>query len=329
MATVLVLGGAGYIGSFTCRALRDAGHEPIVFDNLSTGHRELAQGELLVGDIRDGVRVRSLLVERKITAVVHFAANALARESVEQPAKFYDVNVGGMIAVLEACRTVGVPVFVFSSSCSIYGVPRHVPIDEAHPQVPISPYGRTKLVGEWMLRDSATAYGLRYAALRYFNAAGGDNEGRLGEWHEPETHLIPLALEAVVTGRPLTVFGVNHGTPDGTCVRDYIHVEDLARAHVLALDHLLGGGNSLELNLGTGTGRSVREVLDSVARVVGRGVPTTIGAAHPGDPPRVCADASLANKVLGFTCQRPELDDIVASAWAFHRKISQWRKATT
>jgi UDP-arabinose 4-epimerase len=323
VATILIPGGAGYIGSFTCRALRDAGHKPILFDNLSTGHRELAQGELVVGDIRDASRLRDLLAQRKITAAIHFAANALARESVGEPAKFYEVNIGGMIALLEACRAVGVQVFVFSSSCSIYGAPCYVPVDEAHPQAPISPYGRTKLIGEWMLRDYAAAYGLRYAALRYFNAAGGDNEGRLGEWHEPETHLIPLALEAVVTGRPLSVFGDQHDTPDGTCVRDYIHVEDLARAHVLALDHLLAGGSSLELNLGTGSGHSVREVLDSVARVVGREVPITIAEAHPGDPPRVFADARRAREVLGFTCRRPDLDDIVASAWAFHRALSK------
>ena len=325
MARVLIPGGAGYIGSFTCRALRDAGHEPILLDNLTTGHRELAQGELVVGDIRDGSRVRALLSERRIAAVIHFAANALARESVGQPAKYYDVNVAGMISLLDACLAVGIRVFVFSSSCAIYGVPSSVPIDEAHPQAPISPYGRTKLIGEWILRDYAAPHGLRYAALRYFNAAGGDNDGQLGEWHDPETHLIPLALEAAATRKPLMVFGDQHNTPDGTCIRDYIHVEDLARAHVLALDHLLRGGGSLELNLGTGRGRSVREVLDSVARAVGREVPMTIGEAHPGDPPCIFADARRAREVLGFSCRRPDLDDIVASAWAFHRTLAERR----
>jgi len=325
VATVLVPGGAGYIGSFTCRALREAGHQPILYDDLSTGHRELAQGELVVGDIRDAARLRDLLARRKVVAVIHFAANALARESVEQPAKFYDVNVGGMIALLEVCRAVGVSVCVFSSSCATYGVPRYVPIDEAHTQAPISPYGRTKLIGEWMLRDYAAAYGLRYAALRYFNAAGGDSEGSLGEWHEAETHLIPLALEAARTGSPLTIFGVNHDTPDGTCVRDYIHVEDLAVAHVLALDRLLRGGESLELNLGTGEGHSVREVLNSVGRVVGREVSVTIGDAHPGDPPCLFADVQRAGQILGFRCEKPDLDEIVASAWAFHRTLVKRR----
>ena len=322
MARILVTGGAGYIGSFTSRALREAGHEPILFDNLSTGHRELAQGELVVGDIRDGSRLRDLLAERKIAAVIHFAAHALARESVGQPAKYYDVNVAGMIVLLEACHAAGVQTFVFSSSCSIYGVPRRMPIDETHPQEPISPYGRTKLIGEWLLRDSSAAYGLRYAALRYFNAAGGDNDGRLGEWHDPETHLIPLALEAARTQQPLTVFGDKHPTPDGTCIRDYSHVEDLARAHVLALDHLLQGGSSIELNLGTGKGHSVREVRDAVERVVGREAPATIGEAQPGDPPCIFADARRAREVLGFVCRRPDLDDIVASAWAFHRTLA-------
>jgi len=327
VATVLVPGGAGYIGSFTCRALRKAGHEPIAYDDLSTGHRELAQGELIVGDIRDAGRLRDLVAKRTITAVIHFAANALARESVREPAKFYDVNVGGMITLLEVCREAGISAFVFSSSCSTYGVPRYLPIDEAHPQAPISPYGRTKLIGEWMLRDYAVGYGLGYAALRYFNAAGGDGEGRLGEWHEPETHLIPLALEATRTGRPLTVFGVNHDTPDGTCIRDYIHVEDLAHGHVLALDHLLRGGESLELNFGTGKGHSVREVLESVTRVVGREVPVTIGQAQAGDPPCIFADAHRARELLGFHCQRADLDDIVASAWAFHRTILERPRA--
>jgi UDP-arabinose 4-epimerase len=326
VAIVLVPGGAGYIGGFTCRALLEAGHEPIVYDNLSTGHRELALGELIEGDIRDGRLLRDVLSTRKVTAVIDFAARALARESVVKPAEYYDVNVAGQIALLEACRAAGIQAFVFSSSCSTYGVPRSVPVDEDHPQAPISPYGRTKLIGEWLLRDYAAAYGLSYAALRYFNAAGGDGEGRLGEWHNPETHIIPLALEAAATGVALSVFGVNHATPDGTCIRDYIHVEDLARAHVLALDRLLAGGRSVELNLGTGTGHSVREVLAAAGRVVGREVPIRIAEAQPGDPPHLAADARRAREVLGFTCRRPDMDDIVASAWPFQRKLLERRK---
>ncbi|MBM3335304.1 UDP-glucose 4-epimerase GalE [Candidatus Sumerlaeota bacterium] len=321
MVAVLVTGGAGYIGAFTCRALRAAGYRAVAYDNLSTGHRQLAEDELIVGDIRDGRLLREILAAHKVGAVVHFAASTLARESVGDPAKFYDVNVGGQIALLEACRAAGVGTFVFSSSCSIYGMPRYVPVDENHPQQPISPYGRTKLVCEWMLRDYGIAYGLRYAALRYFNAAGGDGEGRIGEWHEPETHLIPLALSAAALGNPLPIFGTNHPTPDGTCVRDYIHVEDLARAHVLALDHLLRGGDSIELNLGTGTGQSVRQALDAVGRVVGRTVPTQSVEAHPGDPAQVFADTRCAGEALGFACARTDLDDIVASAWPFHRKL--------
>jgi len=294
-------------------------------DNLSKGHRELVQGELVVGDIRDGERLRNVLAQQKVEAVVHFAACTLARESVENPSEFYDVNVAGHIALLQACRAVEIQAFVFSSSCAIYGMPQYLPLDEDHRQAPVSPYGRTKMICEWVLRDYAAAYGLRYAALRYFNAAGGDREGRLGEWHEPESHLIPLALEAAATSQPLSVFGVEHDTPDGTCVRDYVHVEDLARAHVLALDHLLRGDDSVELNLGTGIGHSVREVLASIERVVGRQVPFEVAEAQPGDPPQLIADARRAREVLGFQCQQTDLDEIVASAWAFHRNLAKRR----
>jgi len=321
MATVLVPGGAGYIGSFTCKALIEAGHTPITLDDLSTGHREFVQGELVVGDIRDKGLVERVLRERKVEAVVHFAAKILARESVEAPAEYYNVNVGGFLSVVDACRAAGVEVFVFSSTCATYGSPRYLPLDESHPQDPVSPYGRTKLVCEWILRDYGAAYGLRYAALRYFNAAGGDSEGRLGEWHVPETHLIPRALESAATGRPLSLFGVEHDTPDGTCIRDYIHVEDLARAHILALDYLLAGGESVELNLGTGIGHSVREVLASVERTVGRPVPVEIAPPQPGDPPRLVADPRKAREILGFESRWADLDEIVSSAWAFHQKI--------
>lgn len=326
MATVLVPGGAGYIGSVTCKALLDAGHVPIVFDNLSTGHRELVQGELFVGDIRDRRQLRTVMAERKIEAVIHFAACALARESVGDPAGYYDTNVGGHIALLDACREAGVQALVFSSSCSTYGMPRYQPLDEQHPQEPISPYGRTKLVCEWILRDYAAAYDMRYAALRYFNAAGGDPQGRLGEWHDPETHLIPLALDAAAGGKPLALFGEDYDTPDGTCIRDYVHVEDLASAHLLALDHLLRGNASVELNLGTGTGHSVRQVIAAVERVVGRQVPIEVAPAQPGDPSHLVADARLSREILGLEYRWTDLEDIVASAWAFHSRLLEQRR---
>lgn len=321
MAVILVTGGAGYIGSFTCRALLDANHQTITYDNLSKGHREMVQGELLVGDIRYGDTLRKLLVERKVEAVMHFAANIEARESVKDPATYYDNNVHGLITLLTACRDAGVGAFVFSSTCAIYGTPKYVPIDENHPDDPISPYARSKLMCEWVLRDFSAAYGLRHAALRYFNAAGGDREGRMGEWHQPETHLIPRALEAAATEKTLSIFGDDHGTPDGTCIRDYIHVQDLARGHVLALEYLLDGGETIAINMGTGTGRSVREVVDSAGRAVGREVSAVVTPAQAGDPPHLVANAQRARDVLGFECQWTDLDDITASAWAFHRKL--------
>lgn len=325
MAVVLVTGGAGYIGSFTCKALLETGHHPITYDNLSTGHRQLVQGDLVVGDTRDRELLCRVMRERKVEAVMHFAANILARESVVQPAKYYEVNVEGMIGLLEACRSAGVSLVVFSSTCAIYGAPRYLPLDESHPQEPLSPYGRTKLICEWLLSDYAAAYGIRYVALRYFNAAGGDSDGRLGEWHEPETHLIPRALDAAALGKSLPIYGTEHDTPDGTCIRDYIHVEDLARAHVLALEHLLGGGGSLQLNLGTGLGHSVRQVIDAVERVVGRPVRVEAAPAQPGDPPRLVADPSRARRTLGFDCKWLDLDEIIESAWRFHRNLIKQR----
>jgi UDP-arabinose 4-epimerase len=322
MATVLVTGGAGYIGSFTRRALREAGHRPVSYDNLSTGHHEFVRGEdLVVGDLSEGAKLRAVIADHQVEAVIHFAASALARESVVKPAEFYENNVVGMMHLLEACRANGVSVLVFSSSCATYGHPQYIPMDERHPQSPISPYGRSKLIGEWMLRDYERAYQFRYAALRYFNVAGGDPDGAIGEWHEPETHLIPLALTAAATGRAMSIFGADLDTPDGTCIRDYIHVIDLARAHVLALDHLLGGGRSLEVNLGTGIGHSIRQVLAAVERIVGRPVPTVVTPPQPGDPPQLVADPSLARELLGFRCDWIDLDRTIASAWAFHRML--------
>jgi UDP-arabinose 4-epimerase len=327
MATVLVTGGAGYIGSFTARALQQAGHETITLDNLSTGHREQIQGESVEADVRETDRIEKLLRERDIEAVVHFAANIEARESVVDPAIFYEVNVGGLMSLLHAMREAEVGVIVFSSTCAIYGPPQYLPLDEEHPEGPVSPYGRTKLICEWMLRDYSTAYGIRHAALRYFNASGGDREGRLGEWHQPESHLIPIALEAAATGKTMNIFGIDHDTPDGTCIRDYIHVEDLAHAHVLALEHLRRGDESIQCNLGTGVGRSVREVLDAVERVVGKPVPTQVTPAQPGDPPQLVADPRRARALLGFECRWTDFDEVVSSAWAFQQGLMKKRGA--
>ncbi|MDF2142831.1 UDP-glucose 4-epimerase GalE [Paenirhodobacter sp. CAU 1674] len=313
---ILVTGGAGYIGAHCCKALARAGIEPVSFDNLSRGHRDAVKwGPLEVGDLRDRDAVLDALVRHRIEAVIHFAALAYVGESVTQPTLYYDNNLGGMVALLGAMAQAGVRQIVFSSSCATYGVPQVLPIDEATPQNPINPYGRTKLFCEWMLRDAAAVGDLRYVALRYFNAAGADPEGEIGEHHTPETHLIPLALMAAYgTGPALRVFGTDYPTPDGTCIRDYIHVDDLAQAHLRALTHLADGGDSLAVNLGTGQGASVRAVIAAVERVTGRKVPVTFEARRPGDPAELTADPRLAEARLGFRARHRDLDRIVADA---------------
>ena len=318
-AAILVTGGAGYIGSHTCKALAAEGFTPIVFDNLVLGHRDAVRwGPLVEADILDEAAVAQALRKYAVEAVIHFAAFAYVGESVHEPAKYYRNNVAGTLSLLDACRREGVEMFVFSSSCATYGIPEALPITEAAPQRPVNPYGRTKLVVEQMLADYAHAYGSRYMALRYFNAAGADPEGELGEKHDPETHLIPLALMAVA-GRTdtLEVFGDDYDTPDGTCIRDYIHVTDLARAHVLALRHLLDGGDSLALNLGSGTGTSIREVIGAVERVARRKVPHAVKPRRPGDPPVLYADPHLAKELLGFETELSDIDTIVRTAAAF------------
>lgn len=318
-AAILVTGGAGYIGSHACKALANDGFIPIAFDNLALGHRDAVRwGPLVEADIRDEAAVAKAIRQHAVQAVIHFAAFAYVGESVEAPAKYYRNNVGGTLSLLDACRGEGVDKLVFSSSCATYGVPDVLPITEAAPQRPINPYGRTKLVVEQVLADYAHAYGMRYIALRYFNAAGADPEGEIGERHDPETHLIPLALLAAAGRRDaLEVFGDDYDTPDGTCIRDYIHVTDLARAHVLALRHLLDEGECLALNLGSGTGNSIREVIDSVERVTGRRVPHVIRPRRPGDPPVLYADPHLAKERLGFETELSEMDTIVGTAAAF------------
>ncbi len=306
---VLVSGGAGFIGSHTCKALKVAGYVPVAIDNLSVGHADAVRfGPFVQADIRDRAAVETAIRAHKINAILHFAASAYVGESVRDPLAYYDNNVGGMISLLQAAHSTGVDRIVFSSSCATYGVPDHLPIQEYSPQVPINPYGRTKLIGEQMLADHAAAYGLRYAALRYFNAAGADPAGELGERHDPETHLIPLALMAAAgTGPALSIFGTDYPTPDGTCIRDFIHVSDLARAHVLALDYLIAGGETVRLNLGTGKGHSIREIVGGIEDLTGRPLPVKIGPRRPGDPPVLTADPTQASRVLGF---RAELSDI-------------------
>ncbi|OOY27222.1 UDP-glucose 4-epimerase GalE [Thioclava sp. L04-15] len=313
---ILVTGGAGYIGSHCCKALAKAGREPVVYDDLSRGHADAVRwGPLVVGDMRDRALLEKTLAEHRIGAVIHFAALAYVGESVGAPEHYYDVNLGGMTALLEAVEAVGIDKIVFSSSCATYGTPDRLPISEDLPQAPINPYGRTKLVCEWMLQDAQVAHRLRFAALRYFNAAGADPEGEIGERHDPETHLIPLVLMAA-SGQagPVKIFGTDYPTPDGTCIRDYIHVDDLARAHLLALDHLEAGGESVKLNLGTGRGASIHEVVAAVERVTGRKVPHELAPRRPGDPAELTADPSKAAEVLGFTARYRDLDEIVAHA---------------
>jgi UDP-glucose-4-epimerase GalE len=322
MSTILVTGGAGYVGSHACKALAAAGHTPVTYDNLSRGHREFARwGPLEIGDIADAAKLDSAFARHRIDAVMHFAALAYVGESVEQPALYYRNNVGGTLELLEAMRRAGVKLLVFSSTCSTYGVPERMPITEDLPQQPINPYGMSKLVVERVLRDYEPAYGLRSVALRYFNAAGCDPDGEVGEEHDPETHLIPRVLMAADGMLPhVDVFGTDYPTPDGTCLRDYIHVADLADGHVRALAYLQRGGASTAINLGTGRAFSVREVIAAAERVTGRRIPVHEGPRRAGDPPVLVADATRARLVLGFAPGFTEIEPIVATAWRWHER---------
>jgi len=312
----LVTGGAGFIGSLTAERLLDRGDEVIILDDLSTGHREVVPpaAELVVASVGDQVAVRALLADVRPDACIHFAGLIAAGESMAEPGRYFEANVGESLALLEELIRAGVDQVVFSSSAAVYGEPQWTPMDEGHPTIPTSVYGATKLqveqALEWMSRQGA----LRYAALRYFNAAGG-SEGHC-EDHAVETHLIPLAMAALAGLRPaLQVFGTDYPTPDGTCIRDYIHVEDLAAAHLAALDHLSAGGASLVANLGTGTGYSVREVLSAIEAVVGRPVPAEMAARRPGDPAELVASSATARDLLGWSPQRSGLEEIIADAW--------------
>ncbi len=313
---VLVTGGAGYIGSAFVEALVAAGQRVVVLDDLSRGHRAAVHPDALFHQGRTGDRalVDRIVSEQQIEACVHFAAFAYVGESVKDPARYFDNNFNQAQALFDTLLAAGVKRVVFSSTCATYGVPTAVPIAESHPQWPINPYGWSKLFVERLLDSYDQAHGLRFVALRYFNAAGAT--ARAGEHHDPETHLIPLALRAAAgRGTALTVFGSDYDTPDGTAVRDYIHVADLADAHLLALEHLRRGGASQFLNLGTGTGFSVLEVIETARRITGRDVPHQVGPRRAGDPPRLVADASRARGVLGWSPKQPALDTIVRSAW--------------
>jgi UDP-glucose-4-epimerase GalE len=319
---VLVIGGAGYIGSHTARALKRLGHKPFIYDNLSTGHDFLAgQIELVRGDILDRATLFPCL--QRADAVMHFAAHAYVGESVTNPQKYFRNNVEGGLSLLNAAVDAGVKKIIFSSTCAVYGDPQGIPIVEGTPRQPINPYGVSKLFFEHALEAYDRAYGVRFASLRYFNAAGADESGEIGELHEPETHLIPLALRAAAgTGPELQVFGSDYPTPDGTCIRDYIHVNDLAEAHAKALEHLQTGEQSFAVNLGTGRGRSVREVIATVEEVTGSPVPVHFSARRPGDPPALVADPSRAENLLQWKAKRT-LREIVLTAWNWMKRRPQ------
>jgi UDP-glucose 4-epimerase len=317
---ILVTGGAGYVGSHCLRRLLAAGHEATVYDNLYQGHRQAVPAGLLVeGDLRDEAKLTALLRDRKIEAVMHFAALALVGESVQKPDLYYRNNVLGSFHLLEAMRQAGVGRIVFSSTTATYGTPETMPIAETTPQQPINPYGFSKLVVEHMLDDYAAAYGFGFAALRYFNAAGAAPDGSIGEDHTPESHLIPIVLQVALGQREsISIFGDDYPTPDGTCVRDYVHVEDLASAHLAALERLQPG-KAIKVNLGTGRGYSVREVIDACRKFTGHPIPAVTAPRRAGDPPTLIADARLAKQLLDWTPRYATIESIVETAWRWHQ----------
>ncbi|MEO5770108.1 MAG: UDP-glucose 4-epimerase GalE [Polyangia bacterium] len=331
--SILIVGGAGYIGSQTAKLVAKAGHQPVVYDNLVYGHRWAAKwGPFIEGDLSDAALLTRVLKEHNVTAVIHFAAYAYVGESVTDPRKYFHNNVVNTLHLLDALVDNGVRNIVFSSTCATYGEPRQVPMAEGHPQNPVNPYGESKLMVEKILHWYQGAYGLRYAALRYFNAAGADPDGEVGEDHDPETHLIPLAIDSALGRRPaLDIYGTDYPTPDGTAIRDYIHVADLAAAHLLALDRLQNGQNGqngiarLQLNLGTGTGSSVREVVAAVEKATGRKVPVRETGRRAGDPPALVADARQAGEALGWKPQYSSIDTIVEHAVRWHQRPNRPR----
>jgi UDP-arabinose 4-epimerase len=324
MSRILVTGGAGYVGSHSCKALAEAGFEPVVFDDLSMGHEEAVRwGPLIRGDMRDADAVRAAMRQTRPEAVLHFAARALVGESAAHPERYYAVNVGGTLNLLEAMQAAEVRAIVFSSTCAVYGEPERVPIVEDTTIRPVSPYGATKAVCERMMDDFERAHAIGSARLRYFNAAGADPRAEIGEWHEPETHLIPLVLDAAIGRRPaISVLGTDYPTPDGTALRDYVHVMDLAAAHVAALRHLLGGGASVALNLGSGRAASVREVIAAVEAATGRSVKVEEAPRRAGDAPVLVADPGRAEALLNWRA-RADLPEIVEDAWRWHRRLAE------
>ena len=321
--SILVTGGAGYIGSHACKTLARAGYTPVVFDNLVYGHRDAVRwGPLVEGDLADRALLAETMRRFDIAAVMHFAAFAYVGESMTKPGIYFRNNVVNSLGLLDTMGEAGVRHIVFSSTCATYGIPEEVPIRETSPQRPVNPYGESKLMVEHMLHWYGVAHGIAHVALRYFNAAGADPDGETGEHHEPETHLIPLMLDAALGRRErIDVYGTDYPTPDGTAIRDYIHVTDLAEAHVLALGYLRHGGASVALNLATGEGHSVRKVIAAAERVTGRPIPQRETARRAGDPPALVADATLARQVLGWTPRHSDLDTILSTAWNWHRRL--------
>lgn len=313
---VLVTGGAGYIGSHTVKELARQGHDVFVYDNLCTGHREFVRwGDFFHGDIRDTQKLRSCLRRVRPDGIIHFAAYAYVGESVVNPGKYFSNNVGGTLSILHAMRDEEVQNIVVSSTCAVYGQPESLPISEATPTNPMNPYGASKLFMERMLNDFQVAHGISWTALRYFNAAGADPDGELWEWHEPETHLIPRALMAAMgKSEQLVVFGNDYPTPDGTCIRDYVHVCDLAVAHVIAMERIAAGGDSRIVNLGTGSGYSIRQILDCIAAVCGKKVPFSFQSRRPGDPAELIADNSLAKQIFQWDTKYSSIDTIIKTA---------------
>jgi UDP-glucose 4-epimerase len=321
VTNILVVGGAGYIGSHTCLDLSNSGYTPVVFDNLKNGHSEFVRwGPLEKGDVRDRKRIDEVLRAHKPAAIVHFAGLIEVAESMIDPVGFFDNNVAGSLTLFAAAIDAGIDKIVFSSTCATYGLPTTVPLREDHIQVPINPYGRSKLIVEQILNDLSTCKGLRSVVLRYFNAAGADSEGRIGEWHTPETHAVPLAIDVALGRRPLfRIFGSDYDTRDGTCVRDFVHVMDLAEAHTLSVKHLLHGGESTALNLGTGRGITVKELISAIEDVSQRKLPVEYVSRRAGDSPELVADNAKAREILGWS-PKTDLTSIIRTAWDWHSR---------
>jgi len=320
--SILVCGGAGYIGSHTVYELIKQGYQVVVIDNLQTGHKEAVHSEAIFyqGDMRDAKFLDEVFSKEKIDAVIHFAANSLVGESMTDPYKYYENNVYGTLKLLEAMRNHNVKRIVFSSTAAVYGEPKNIPILETDPTEPTNAYGETKLAMEKMFKWFDKAHGIKYISLRYFNVAGADISGEIGEDHNPETHLIPLVLQVPLNIREyISIYGDDYDTPDGTCIRDYIHVTDLANAHILALERLLNGSDSDVFNLGNGQGFSVKEIIEAARKVTGHPIPAKVVARRPGDPARLVASNKKAIEVLGWKIQYPNIEDIIASAWKFHQ----------